>query len=242
MESYQVAVLRSETHTGHILDEDCDLSISDTQKVYTVFHSINESIVFIENAMKSITNIDFTIYDAKQELIKHFNGYSPNRPGMRIAFIKEINHEYVEAVKCYEVEIDHEMATPECYINLAFIYWSFAFLKFEFTIPNRIPEEWSITGGNRYPKILRSGLKNYPYNCELHFWKRYFSEIIYGNEFSEKDCQELIEKYGDNKSNVPYFFLYLFDKEKYQGKRDDLINECNKHPTAKNLYIKSIIG
>ncbi len=163
---------------------------------------------------------------------------------MESTLIKEINREYVEAVKCYEDEIANKEPSilPDSYINLAFLYWSFAFDYFGFDIPNNIPDDYSIIGGNRYQIILDLGLHNYPNNLELNFWKKYFQHIIFGEEFSNKDCEHLVEKYGDSESIVPYFFLYLFEKEKYIGRRNELLDICIKYPTAKNNYIKSIIA
>lgn len=159
---------------------------------------------------------------------------------MNTAINKDINKEYLEAVKCYENEIlnSYFLASLESYINLAFLYWSFAFL---FRVPEDTPEDYSIIGGNRYSKILELGLNNYPNSVELHFWKRYFSHIIYSEEFSVEDCKELIDKYRNNESLVPYFFLYLFDKKKYEVEKNKLLDECRKQPTAKNIYIKSIL-
>ncbi|MEO5906477.1 MAG: hypothetical protein ABIQ11_07115 [Saprospiraceae bacterium] len=161
-----------------------------------------------------------------------------------MAIIKEINKEYLEAVKYYEDEINNRSlsASLESYINLAFLYWCFAFELFEFNLPNNISEDWSSIGGKRYSKVLELGLNNYPNSVELNFWKRYFSHISFGEEFSAQDCRQLIEKYGNTKSKVPYFFLYLFEKDKYKEEKVELIDECNKEPTAKNLYIKSVLG
>lgn len=162
---------------------------------------------------------------------------------MKLSIIAEVNKDYLEAVKLYEKEIEEDHPpTVDSYINLAFIYWCFAFELFEFNIPNNILDEWSVIGGKRYSNILEMGLSNYPRNIELNFWKKYFSHISFGERFSDNDCRELLDEYGDTESIVPYFFLYLFDKEKYTQKKNDLIEECNKVPTAKNLYIKSIIG
>jgi hypothetical protein len=156
---------------------------------------------------------------------------------------KDIDRNYIEAVKSYEDEIaNNRTPLPDSYINLAFLYWSFAFDYFGFDIPNNIPEDYSSIGGNRYQIILGLGLSKYPNNVELNFWKKYYQHIIYGEEFSEKDCKKLLEEYGDSESVVPYFFLYLFNKEKYKKKRNELLDKCNELPTAKNIYIKSIIG
>lgn len=73
----------------------------------------------------------------------------------------------------------------------------------------------SSIGGKRYLEILELGLANYQNSVELNFWKMYFPHIVYSKEFSKEDCKQLIDKYGDDESLVPYFYLYLFDKEKY---------------------------
>jgi len=161
---------------------------------------------------------------------------------MESSLIKEINKQYVEATICYEDDIkNNPKVSVDSYINLAFLYWSFAFDYFSFDIPNNISDDYCMIGGNRYKKILELGLNKYPNNVELHFWEKYFSHIIYGENFSVIDCLDLIEKYDMGESKVPYFFLYLFDKEKYKKQRDELMKEIEKVPTAKNFYIGAII-
>ena len=162
---------------------------------------------------------------------------------MEEAINNEISKQYIKAVECYEDEIENHKSNilPNSFINLAFLYWCFAFELFEFVIPNGISEYWSNKGGDRFLKILDLGLEIFPNNLELHFWKKYFLHISYGKEFTENDCLNLIEKYNKEVSAVPYFFLYQFDKIKYQTQRDDLINEIEVVPTAKNLYIKSLL-
>lgn len=162
---------------------------------------------------------------------------------MESGVAKEINKEYLKAVACYELEIasNDKSAPVESYVNLAFLYWSFAFQLSDFNIPNNISGEWSVIGGENYMKILESGLDIYPNSAELHFWSKYFYRIIYGADFSEQECRDLIEKYRDPFSSVPYFFLSLFDEDKYQAERQELIVLCNNLPTAKNLYINSLL-
>lgn len=162
---------------------------------------------------------------------------------MNIAINKEINKQYIEAVYLYENEINSvDVPAIDTFINLAFLYWSFAAEEFEFNIPNNIPKEWSVTGGKKFLNLINLGLKKYPNNLELNFWKKYFPYRLFGESFNEDDCQDLINKYSDKESLVPYFFLYLFDKDKYKEQRDKLMTICNNLATAKNLYIKSIIS
>lgn len=157
---------------------------------------------------------------------------------MKFALKKELNKEYIKAVKLYEKILEHNSNAPvDTYINLAFLYWEFADQQVEFNDPNNIPDKWSKIGGERYSEIINQALNEYPGSVELHFWKKYFPHRLFFDDFTQEECEQIIKEYGDNESLVPYFFLYLFDEEKYKKKRDDLRKECKKLPTAKNLYI-----
>jgi hypothetical protein len=160
----------------------------------------------------------------------------------KIAIAQEINGQYLEAVKSYEELLKNSSTTSlEAYVNLAFLYWEFA-SEFTFNEVHKIPGTWSEIGGKRYPIILEHGLNIYPNSVELHFWKRYFSHILFGDEFTKQDCEFIIQRYGITESLVPYFFLYLFDNLAYQGYLNTLLKECDDFPTAKNIYIKSVVG
>jgi hypothetical protein len=160
---------------------------------------------------------------------------------MNNGILKDINEDYLEAVKCYEKEILSQFPNIDSFTNLAFLYWSFATEQIEFNIPNGITDEWSLIGGERFSIIIEKGLTKYPSNVELNFWKQYFSHRLFGHNFSENDCKNLLEKYGEAENLVPYFFLYLFDNRKYRDKIIKLLEVCINLPTAKNNYIKSFL-
>jgi hypothetical protein len=158
---------------------------------------------------------------------------------MKIALKEELNKRYLEAVKHYESELNNNSTPPiEAYVNLAFLYWEFA-AESTFNDANNIPKEWSEIGGEKYPDIIELGLQKHPRSVELNFWKRYFPHRHYFEEFTQKECEQIIVEYGDKESLVPYFFLYLFDEDKYREKRNELLRQCAKSPTAKNRYIMS---
>jgi len=159
---------------------------------------------------------------------------------MELAISKELSREYIEAVELYEEELQQN-CTPsiDTYINLGFLYWQFATNQISFNDPNNIPDEWSSIGGERYPKIITQGLEQYPKSVELHFWKKYFPCRLFGEVFTQEECEEIVKEYGDEGSLVPYFFLYFFDEDKYRDKKDELRKQCNELLTAKNLYILS---
>ena len=159
---------------------------------------------------------------------------------MKLAISKELNKEYIEAVELYEKELQQN-CTPliDIYINLGFLYWEFAAEGIEFNDPNGVPDKWSLIGGERYQKIITQGLEQYPDSVELHFWKKYFHHRLFFDDFTEEECEDIVREYGDKESLVPYFYLYLFDKDKYQDKRDELRKRCEELLTAKNRYILS---
>lgn len=160
---------------------------------------------------------------------------------MNEAIKKDINQEYIEAVNLYEKEISSNKSIPlDKHINLAFLYWQFA-SDFGFVAHHNISDYWRELGGKKYPLILNQQLEKHPDSLELRFWKKYFPHRHFYDEFTREECEKLVDEYSSDKSLVPYFFLYLFDEEKYKDKRDILLEQCSKLPTAKNLYIKSII-
>jgi|GEM_PF-394695 hypothetical protein len=159
---------------------------------------------------------------------------------LEIAINREAKREYSEAVEIYEKNILSEDAPKDSFINLAFLYWQFA-AEFAFSDAYNISESLRQIGGQRFQTVLERGLLKYPRNTEMHFWSKYFPHRLYFSEFSQGECMAIIEKYGNHESLVPYFYLYLFNKEKYKDKREALLIECNEFPTAKNEYIKSLL-
>lgn len=153
----------------------------------------------------------------------------------------DVAGEYENAVKEYERVISQGNATIEIITNLAFIYWE-SVTQFTFTNGIGIPDSLKSTGVENYKKILHLGLFDFPNSPELHFWDRYFLHRGLFEDFSDEDCNNILNKYGREESLVPYFFLYLFDKEKYKRQREELLRICNESPTAKNNWIKSLIA
>jgi len=161
---------------------------------------------------------------------------------MNKAILKDIEKNYLEAVKFYEEEINgNSYPNINYFINLAFLYWSFAAEQNEFNNPNNIPDEWSIIGEKNFLPVIDRGLRKYPNSLELIFWRKYLSHKLYMSDFSENDCKDLLKRYRNDNNLVPYFFLYLFDKISYTEKIFELRKICAIQPTAKNIYIKSFI-
>jgi len=160
---------------------------------------------------------------------------------MELAIIKDISKDYIEAVGLYEDSIKTGSASLDMYANLAFLYWEFAAEQISFNNPNNIPDEWSLIGGNRYGEIIEQGLEKYPSSLELKFWEKYLPYRLFGDEFTQQECEQLVLEHKEDKSLIPYFYLYLFCRKKYKAERDELFKLCENIPTAKFIYIKSLI-
>ena len=151
---------------------------------------------------------------------------------------KDMQGKYFPASQLYEKVIQQKEPPIESFINLFFIYWESNSQRV-FTNGTVISENFNEIPLYQYLTILDQALKKFPNNSELYFWLKYFPFAGLGESFSEEDCLDILRQHGE--SLVPYFFLYLFDNEKYKSQRDKLLEECLKLPTAKNLWIKSII-
>lgn len=160
---------------------------------------------------------------------------------MKLAVIKDIDKKYIDAVELYEIELRGSNPSIDCFINLAFLYWQAAIAPpFQWSPP--IPDDLSIKGGQLFPKIIESGIKMFPSNLELQFWNRYFPHILFSTPFGKEDCEKLVDDFSPDENLVPYFFLNLFDNVKYKDKKERLLKQCQEIPTAKNLYICSILS
>lgn len=158
------------------------------------------------------------------------------------ALRQDIAQNHDEAIKGYEDAIfEDEETETDAFTNLAFIYWSLA-NEPPFAFKSGISDRWSIIAGERFPIILEMGIQRQPDTLELIFWKRYFAHIVFGEVFTPEQCKALVETYSSFESRVPYFFLWLFDKEKYAAERAELQRQCEKERTTKNRYIISILS
>jgi hypothetical protein len=160
---------------------------------------------------------------------------------LKNAINKEIAKDYLGAIEIYEEIIKESKPPLDAFINLSFIYWELA-SEFSFRDFHKIPNEWGEIGDKKYSEILKKASLIYPNSMELYFWSKYFPHRLFFDTFTENDCLNIIEKFRDDKNIVPFFFLYLFDKEKYKHQRDELVLLCQKQKTAKNIYILSIIN
>ena len=159
---------------------------------------------------------------------------------MNIAIEKE-KTEFLEAVKLYEDKILYGSdATEDDYINLAFLYWQFA-ADYGFYCYYNIPEELGVKGDKEYPRIIKEAIDKFPNSLELKFWERYFPHRHYFDEFTQEEIEKMIAEHEGDDSLIPYFYLYLFDKQKYKKERDKLLEICKETPNAKFKYIRAII-
>jgi len=62
----QVTLLRAERATGHVLDEDLELAISELQKVFTVFSDLNAAIAAAQKIIIANVGIECVIQNKEK--------------------------------------------------------------------------------------------------------------------------------------------------------------------------------
>ncbi|MDP4258866.1 MAG: hypothetical protein Q8937_11620 [Bacteroidota bacterium] len=67
----QVALLRCRLRTGHVIDENFRLAISDDQLAYTVFDDVDSALHFAIKMVLSNNEIECVIYGRDKEVIKY---------------------------------------------------------------------------------------------------------------------------------------------------------------------------
>ncbi|MPM36471.1 hypothetical protein SDC9_83068 [bioreactor metagenome] len=62
LKNNEVVVVRCDSNTGHVLDDKFVLAISDDQKVFTVFETLEVAKSYIAKEKSRTESIDFVIY------------------------------------------------------------------------------------------------------------------------------------------------------------------------------------
>lgn len=65
----EVAILRVDTNTGHVLDENNKLYLNDNKKVYSIFSNIKQARVYANKVVNSNNNIEITVFDKNREVL-----------------------------------------------------------------------------------------------------------------------------------------------------------------------------
>lgn len=67
----QVALLRADTNTGHVLDEELNLAVNDHQKVFTRFDDAEIALVFAKSLILQNTQLECVIYTKGKKVLYH---------------------------------------------------------------------------------------------------------------------------------------------------------------------------
>lgn len=153
----------------------------------------------------------------------------------------DISRQYELSILAYEQDIQMQPTNADIniYINLAFLYWH-SIAQFAWADHYKIPNYIRDIAYNRYKELLNIAKVKFPDYGELYFWEKYFNHRLIYDDLTEEEILLILHTYKDN-NLVPYFFLYLFDENKYKNQRDLLHQQCILLPTAKNNYIKSLL-
>lgn len=71
LKNTEVALMRSDALTGHVLDDEYVVALNDVQKVYTIFIDIQLALKYAESIISTKVNIECVIY-GKNQVVMHY--------------------------------------------------------------------------------------------------------------------------------------------------------------------------
>ena len=69
----EVALMRSDALTGHVLDDECVLALNGAQKVYTRFSDIELALRYADSIILNKVNIECVIYGKNKEVLHYLS-------------------------------------------------------------------------------------------------------------------------------------------------------------------------
>ena len=150
------------------------------------------------------------------------------------AIIADIDGNIIEAALLYEEATKNCGCPANVYSNLSFIYWQVT--EIGFAAYYHLTDDYVKYSGERYESLLEHGLRYFPNNSELGFWRMYFHWYWFNDDIIE-ECIKLVKT-----CMVPYFFLYSMSHgEQYLKEAMLLKLNCETEKTIKTKYIISIV-
>ena len=70
IQNLQVALLRADINTGHVLDENFNLAINGNQKVFSVFDVIDCAIDFAKSIISNKKDIECNLYAQEMKFLR----------------------------------------------------------------------------------------------------------------------------------------------------------------------------
>lgn len=71
LEGEQVALLRADVNTGHVLDDTLNLAVNDHQKVFTLFDDVEEALLFAKELISQNNKVECVIYSEGRKVLHH---------------------------------------------------------------------------------------------------------------------------------------------------------------------------
>lgn len=155
------------------------------------------------------------------------------------ALQKEAQGLIVEAIAEYEHVIRSGYVVPlDAYINLAFAYWQCT--DFGFAAAHNLDASFQRTAFGRAMEILDEGENAYPAAPEARFWRLYFRFVSLGSHEIDDAIEGIVSE--SNCNAVPFIYLHMTRKPVSPARIADLFAACERMPTFKNRYIRTILG
>lgn len=145
----------------------------------------------------------------------------------------------VDAVAAYEEELRTNPENWDAIVNLLALY--LAVLETGYSSSHQLSQDYIEHGDARFNAILKLGMKQYPDDMELDFWRRYYQVTVLGNNWDEAFPQKYEEAVCSGKHLVPYLALYLSASgKKYEDEVRCLFKEMSEGRTQRERDLRAL--
>lgn len=155
----------------------------------------------------------------------------------------DVDGDYLKAIQLYIKAMSEGQIELEEYMNLAHLLWRCSMNTPLISPTTKLPVNLGFDAHDKIASIFRRCSEEYAGCSDVEFWAEFYRVSGNWKAHSEDEWLSIIEKYEHYLlyTNQMYFVCYLHSKEKYADKMEYFLAECDRYPTALNLYIKEII-
>ena len=155
----------------------------------------------------------------------------------------DVDGDYFKAITLYTKSADEGQMDLDDYLNLIHLLWRCTVEPPLISRTSKQPITLDYDANERMESMLKRCSQEYPGCSDVDFWEEYYRVSGNWKAHTEEEWLSIINKYDHYfpYSYQMYFVCYLYNKEKYTSHMSDFLVECDRYPTALNLYIKEQI-
>lgn len=155
----------------------------------------------------------------------------------------DVDGDYSKAISLYLDTIEKERMDLEDYLNLVHLLWRCTLDSPLISPKSNLPVKPDFDAHDKMVSILKHCSEEYAGCSDVDFWDEYYRVSGNWKAHTEEEWRSIIFKYECYFPHTEqmFFVCYLHNADNYSRIIDSFYTECDRCPTALNLYIKNMI-